>query len=312
MLQQKIYDLFASEISEWGLAREKYQTLSESLSKRFDFGDFAIDIVCNKARIRSTMSDVKQRLEQMRTSKDTDAVKRSFMANNDSKSCFLCADIRPIEQKSIAVNDFHILVNPFPIFPKHFTITHKEHIRQQIVPFFDDFLFFAKELPDLAIFYNGANCGASAPFHTHFQAAEKQYFNVLYDFATMSQNNIETLIDSPAYTLKTIKNYLRKAFCITTKDKQTAKNIFIDHFYTHINKNMLNIIAVYEQDEYHIIIFPRKEFRPTQFFEDDENKRLAISPASVEMSGRFVTIFQEHFDRITKDDVVDIYSQISE
>ncbi len=311
MLQQKVYELFDSEINNWSLAKEKYYELSRSLSKRYNFAGYSVEVVCNSARLRSTLSDVKERLEKMRTSNDQEAVKTSFMPVNDENRCFLCNEVRPQEQQSIDINGFKILVNPYPIFPKHFTIAHDSHIPQIITPHFRDMLLFAKDLPDFAVFYNGANCGASAPHHAHFQAGEKQYFNVIKDYDNLKDTNISTVESGEDYRIEKFDQYLRKAFCISTECQDTAQKVFVDFFAKEIADNMLNVICCYYQPEYRIFVFPRKNFRPTQFFEEDENKRLAISPASVEMSGRFVTIFQEHFDRITEADIIDIYQQIS-
>jgi len=302
-MQNIVYQLFNSEIEHWQLAKEKYADLEKSVSKSFDFGDFSVDVVCNPARMRSTLANVKQRLEQLRTNPEKTQIL--------NEKCFLCVNVRPKEQQSIDVNDFQILINPYPIFPKHFTIAHKQHTPQLLIPYFDDFLYFAKNLPDLAIFYNGSNCGASAPHHAHFQAAEKQYFNVISDYKNLSENYFEIIKKEENFTLTEFKNYLRKAFCIETECKKTAKNVFEQNFANYIENNMFNAICVYENGKYLLFVFPRKKFRPTQFYEETEEKRLVISPASVEMSGRFVTIFPEHFEKISKADIIDIYEQIS-
>ena len=307
MLQQRVYNLFDSEIEDWQLARDKYADLQKSVSKRFCFGDFHIDVTCNPARMRSTMAAIKQRLDTMRTLPNS----LNCLPSEDRDKCFLCTDLRPKEQKYIEVGNFQILVNPYPIFPKHFTIAHKQHTPQVIVPYFDDFLYFAKNITDFAIFYNGANCGASAPFHAHFQAAEKRYFNVITDYKNLPPSYFETVESTRTVDVKSFKNYLRQAFCISTSDETAAKATFRQMFEAHIEANMLNVICCFEEGQYRIFVFPRKKFRPTQFFEEDETKRLAISPASVEMSGHFVTIFKEHFDRINKDEILDIYRQIS-
>lgn len=309
MLQQQVYRLFNHEIEHWQLAKDKYADLASSVSKRFHFGDFSIDVACNPARMRSTLADVRQRLERMRSLPNNSLSAAAF--DDTDKKCFLCAELRPKEQQAVELGDFEILVNPYPIFPMHFTIAHKCHTPQLIVPYFADFLNFAKNLPDFAIFYNGANCGASAPFHAHFQAAEKRYFNVIKDYATLNTSNFDTIEESDVHTLKSFKNYLRKAFVISTTDEEMAKAVFIKYFEQYIEDNMINVIGCFDDGRYTIFVFPRKKFRPTQFYESDENKQLAISPASVEMSGCFVTIFKEHFDRMTKAEVMDIYKQIS-
>ena len=302
-MQNLVYQLFNSEIEHWQLAKEKYAELNKSVSKSFDFNGFSVDVVCNPARMRSTMANVQKHLEKLRKLPEQTQIL--------DEKCFLCADVRPKEQQSVDVNDFQILINPYPIFPKHFTIAHRQHTPQLLMPYFADFLYFAKNLPDLAVFFNGSNCGASAPNHAHFQAAEKHYFNVIKDYKNLSENHFEIIEKGEKFALKAFKNYLRNAFCIETECEKTVQKIFEKYFSNHIKNNMLNTICVFENGKYMFFVFPRKKFRPTQFYEEDENVRLAISPASVEMSGRFVTIFQEHFNRITKDDILDIYEQIS-
>lgn len=309
MLQEEVYRLFESEIKNWQLARNKYADLEASVSKRIEFGDFGIDVVCNPARIRSTMAEVQRKLEKMRHLPNNSQAAAAVDSSNDS--CFLCSDRRPKEQKSIVVGDFEVLVNPYPIFPIHFTIVYKKHIPQQILPYFDEYLYFARNLTNFAVFFNGANCGASAPFHLHFQAAEKRYFNVVGDYSTLPRRYFETVEQDDKLTLTSIRNYLRKAFVISTADPLRAKTVLQKYFMPYITDNMLNLICCYEDGQYRIFVFPRKKFRPWQFFEEDPQKRLAISPASVEMSGCFVTIFREHFDRLDANEIVDIYSQIS-
>lgn len=307
MLQQQVYRLFDSEIEHWQLAHDKYACLEKSLNKQFDFGDFRIDITCNPARMRSTLADVQRRLEQMRSAPNS----LNVLPFEREDKCFLCQDVRPNGQKYIEIGDFQILVNPYPIFPKHFTIAHKRHIPQLIVPYFAEFLYFAEQMTDFAIFYNGANCGASAPFHTHFQSAERRYFNVINDYKNLPEQYFDIVENSEHITVKRFRNYLRQVVCISASDTEKAKEVFVRMFSSHIEANMLNVVCCFEEGRYLIFVFPRKKFRPTQFFEDDEQKRLAISPASVELSGRFVTIFEDHFDRITKDEIIDIYEQIS-
>ena len=70
----------------------------------------------------------------------------------------------PAVQKGIPFEGhYNILVNPFPIFPRHLTIPETAHVAQRIAPRFGDMLDLARQLTDYTIFYNGPKCGASAP-----------------------------------------------------------------------------------------------------------------------------------------------------
>lgn len=306
-LQKEAYRLFETDIQQWQLAHDKYEEMKLSQEEVFDFGDFKIEVVCNPARIRSTAARVHSVLSSMRR---TD---KPFVAqpSNNEHTCFLCSDVRPKEQSSIPAGDFELLVNPYPIFPKHFTIAHKVHQKQEIMPYFEDFLYFARQMTDFALFFNGANCGASAPFHIHFQAAEKHNFPVIGDFETMPASHFVEIYSSENCKITEVKEYLRHVFCIEGSSEEEIKRLFYNHFQQNIEQNMLNLVACYENEKYKLFVFPRKKFRPSQFYEEDTEKQLLISPASVEMSGRIVTIFKEHFDRISREDIIDIYQQIS-
>ena len=105
------------------------------------------------------------------------------------RPCFLCKANRPAEQLSFWLDHgYELLVNPFPIFPVHFTIPALDHTPQQLISCgraerMAHMAEFAMNLPGLALFYNGARCGASAPDHFHFQAVEASRMPLL-DWAT--------------------------------------------------------------------------------------------------------------------------------
>jgi hypothetical protein len=72
---------------------------------------------------------------------------------------------------------------------------------------------------------------------------------------------------------------------------------------------LLNIIALFDDNNWKVFIFPRKAHRPKQFFAEDDSK-LLISPASVDMAGLLITPRKEDFEKLTREDLEDIYSQV--
>ena len=60
--------------------------------------------------------------------------------------------------------------------------------------------------------------------------------------------------------------------------------------------------------KWYLFVIPRGAFRPWQYTAEGD-KQLLVSPATVEVSGLFITPVKEHFERITKEDVVDILTQ---
>jgi hypothetical protein len=65
---------------------------------------------------------------------------------------------------------------------------------------------------------------------------------------------------------------------------------------------MMNIVCFYEDDTYYTLVLPRANFRPWQYAAQGD-EQLLVSPATVEMSGVFITPVRAHFDRITKADI---------
>ena len=85
---------------------------------------------------------------------------RSSAAKTDAQSiakrpCFLCLNNLPKEQSGLIFeNKYLILANPFPIFSVHLTISHKEHIRQEIKIHKRVGLMLTTSLPRHLIRYN--------------------------------------------------------------------------------------------------------------------------------------------------------------
>jgi ATP adenylyltransferase/5',5'''-P-1,P-4-tetraphosphate phosphorylase II len=291
-------NLFAAQITEWNLAQRNYASLANVLTKTVDFEGFSVQIQFNPARITSSAAKV-----------DT--------ASIAERPCFLCAKNRPEVQRFIACDDYEILVNPFPIFPQHFTIAHKNHIPQRIEPFFADLLYFAQKMSDFIVFFNAAGCGASAPDHLHFQAGTKDFLPLIADYRNLKEKNAVLLKSGDGFEIFELKNYLRTVFCIEASTADATKSAFeflsagADLQSAPLKSAKINIVANYENGKYYVFVFPRKAFRPVQYFAENEAYRILVSPATVEMSGILITPLRQDFEKITKEDIVSIYQQVS-
>ncbi len=294
-LQRKTQQLFAQQTTEWPLAQKNFSDLENVETKTFSLGEFDVKVQYNPARIASSG------------------------AKTDAKSiaqrpCFLCATNRPTQQTSLAWKDYEILANPFPILPEHYTIAKRAHVPQQILPVFADMLELAYELSELTVFYNGPQCGASAPDHLHFQAGSKHFLPLTSDYKRIKGTHATLLHTEDEAELFVLNNYQRTVYCIEAYSIYDAQVMF-EQLYARLpkldgNEPMMNIVCTYEDRKWYIYIMPRKAFRPWQYTAEP-SQQLLISPATVEMSGIFITPIKEHFDRITKDDIIDIMTQVS-
>ena len=294
-INKNIKQLFQEQVSNWELARVNFAGLATVKSNSFSFGDFEVKVQFNPARIVSSGAK-------------TDA--KSIAA----RRCFLCAVNRPQEQTAIDFGDYEILVNPFPIFPEHFTIPRKEHVPQQILPYFADMLQLAVAMDDYLVFYNGPECGASARDHMHFQAGTKDFLPLVNDYKRLKTTHTDLLSDNGKTQVYRLKNYLRTVYAIESVDLESAKHAFESLTLTLSNgegtEPMLNIVCTYENNRWTVFVIPRKAFRPLQYTAP-ENEQLLISPATVEMCGVLITPVEAHFERITKNDIESIFEQVS-
>jgi ATP adenylyltransferase/5',5'''-P-1,P-4-tetraphosphate phosphorylase II len=292
-LNIQIAELFKEQLTHWKLARTNFEGLKTVQTKQFSFGDFKVLVQFNPARIVSSGAKV-----------DAKSIAE--------RKCFLCTANRPPEQKGIVMGDYTILVNPFPIFPEHFTIVHHQHICQEIQPYFIDMLELAEAMSNYVVFYNGPKCGASAPDHLHFQAGTKSFMPLVADYKRLKETHAELLVSSNHFQLYSFKNYLRTVYCIAATDVIGANYAF-EKLYSHLQQEdgiepMMNIISSYEGDEWLTFVMPRGSFRPWQYTAE-EDKQLLVSPATVEMSGVFITPIEAHFNKITKEDIISIFEQ---
>lgn len=302
-LNSKITELLHEQVSNWELARTNFAGLKTVRTKSFDFGDFEVKVQFNPARIVSSGAKV-----------DAKTIAE--------RKCFLCTENRPAEQTAVDAGDYLVLVNPFPIFPEHFTIPRKEHVDQQIKPYFADMLELAEALDDYLIFYNGPRCGASAPDHMHFQAGTKDFLPLVNDYKRLKDTHAQLLVESENFQLFNFNNYLRTVYCIESTDVESAKDAF-EKLYTHFQQisllalpkgegaePMLNIVCTFEDGKWFTFVLPRKTFRPWQYTAEGD-QQLLVSPATVEMCGIFITPIEAHFEKITKEDVESILEQAS-
>ncbi|MCB9258840.1 MAG: DUF4922 domain-containing protein [Ignavibacteriales bacterium] len=298
-LSQKAESLLKHQKENWDLVKNNFNALNDVQIKKYDFSDYYIRTQFNPSRITSTSAKVD---------------KKSI----ENRKCFLCPQNLPSNQKGIDYkNKYVILCNPFPIFKQHLTIPTYLHTPQNIEHVLDDFMELSKDLGDnFFVFYNGPQCGASAPDHLHFQAGLKN--------STPLEENIKMLIekystniriDSPV-KVDIVQHDLAKFIYLQSSEKEIIKKEFNKLYdalksLENINSEpMLNIICGNDNEVWQIFIFPREKHRPNQYFMDDNAKRL-ISPASVDMMGLLITPRIEDFEILTETEIKNIFSQVS-
>ena len=285
------------QLAVWATASNNYDRLKQVLYRSVDFGDFQIRVQHNPDRILSAAAKIDE-------------------ASLKARACFLCKENMPPEQQSFDYNQtFDIRVNPYPIFSRHYTVPAKQHIPQLIAGHFGDMLDIARTYPEYTIFYNGPRSGASAPDHFHFQLAPRYEMPLETDITHCSK---EILFTTPDKTLivESIENYIRKNIIIRSADKELLERNFheILNMIGKVTPNdpepMINLFAWHENEEWQIVIFPRRQHRPWQFFAEGADNIL-FSPGCVDFAGLIISPREADFNRLDVPLLRDLFGQLT-
>ena len=295
-LNEQAKSLVTQQKATWETAGKNYEAINRVQNKTFNFGHFNIITQFNPGRIRSSAAK-------------TDAKSIS------ERPCFLCIENLPVAQKGfIFQNKYLILTNPFPIFPVHLTISKITHTQQEILPHFSDLLELSCNLNDFSVFYNGPQCGASAPDHFHFQAVEKNSLPIETEFTYLENHFSEILLQNEKIKIIAVEKYLRRFMAIVSENKNEIEKGF-QYIYHNLETGngeepMMNILCSFQDGKWRVLIFPRDKQRPSHYFKTNE-EQITVSPAAVEMGGVLVLPEEEDFLKITKKEIMEIYEEVT-
>ena len=289
----RLYQLRSEQLKTWDLVQANYEQLANTDVRDMVHEGITFMAQHNPQRIHSVTASAPNKCES---------------------GCFLCNENLPQEQLRMPILDgkYQILVNPYPIFKHHYTIPTLTHTPQSIEGRMHDMLKIAKEYAPYTIFYNGAHCGASAPMHMHFQMVEGGLMPIEQAWRSSEERVLnDTMLNSKLSLLTSLH---RPVFLITSHDEWCAKTLF-EELYNALpaqpgEEPMINVMVRYEHSQWIILVFPRAKHRPDCYYATDENQRL-ISPATVEMGGLFITPRQEDFEKITAQELLNIYREIT-
>ena len=292
-MNEEVNKLLDRQLSTWETARHSYEALSNVRIKELDVRGVLYKVQFNPARIVSSGAKVDARSIRERR-------------------CFLCAANRPTEQEGISfLGHYEVLVNPFPIFPRHLTVAETGHVPQRIASRFADMLELALRLTNFTVFYNGPRCGASAPDHAHFQAGSRGFMPIETDWRTRT---VETVAQTDRAVLYCLDDAPRTTLVIDSDDADEACRL-LRAVYQSLpvpdsdEEPMMNVLAFSETRRLTVFIFPRAKHRPACYTATGD-ARLLSSPASVDLGGVFITPVEEDFLKITADDVARILSEV--
>ncbi len=276
------------QLSDWPLARENYQALGKTERRQFKLGDLTVGIQHNPARMISTAAK-------------TDAKTLS------ARPCFLCKENRPPQQVGMEIADgWELLINPYPIFPTHFTIVSKTHCPQDGFPL--DMVSMAEKLPGHTIFFNGKCAGASCPDHLHCQAVKTHELPLMQ--LIEQRHSIES---GKTATHKTLKLDVPYGFVslIVTPDldgMQQLARLEETIGLKYISEGKFNAFVWLDKSGLlRIVAVLRNAHRP-KCYGSGVGQRM-ISPGCIDMAGVLIAPLKKDYDEISEDEVRKIYSE---
>ncbi len=290
---ESINDFYEAQFREWPGLKASYDALMTAERRIMDMAGMNVGLQYNPQRRQSTEA----------------AVDSSSLAK---RPCFLCKTNRPKEQQSLKIIDgWDWLINPYPIFPVHFTIVSKAHEPQEEIPL--DMVAAADAAPCLAFFYNGARSGASAPDHLHFQATLKDELPLLPIVErchTADKSGIMLSTDFPA-------DLPMKFWSLVVMPDPTGMQLLsilpklygFDATTGAPDPGMVNVIVWMDASRrLRVVVFPLKHHRPACYYAEEKDRCL-VSPGAVDMAGLFILPRKEDFDRLDTEGIKDIYDQ---
>ena len=284
---------FESELKTWPDAAARYQALAEQVQMRdlpLD-GDIRLRVQFNPSRIVSTGASI-------------DA------ATLERRPCFLCSENRPAQQHALrAVRGMSLLVNPFPILPRHFTLPSLRHEPQRLGEHFLTMQRLAWNMPSLMVFYNGPLCGASCPDHLHLQAGSRGVAPLEADWARYASRLY------PDRACQLLADYACPVFVLRSASPAAGVEPFRRleaalPIHEGETEPRMNVVCWRQGDELVTLVFPRKKHRP-DCYSAPEGERLLVSPGALDMCGLLITPRQEDFQRLTPERAAAILREVT-
>lgn len=292
MEDSSISRFFNRQLEVWTDARHRFRDLKHVETRQFSD---QLKLQWNPARIVSTGAKIDKK-------------------TLGERPCFLCDKNRPKEQMSKQIDEkFHLLVNPFPILPVHFTIPARKHQPQLIYKNYGEMHRFISLHSDLMVFYNGPKCGASAPDHLHFQAGTNGILPLQTNWQRLSRNLTDIISLNDEEKISVVRDFIVPAFVIISKSAESDEALFRRLYKAMPQRGdetepMMNIISWRKGEEFISVVIPREKHRPEAYFAEGDAQFL-VSPGALDMSGLIITPREEDFRKLTEEKALSLLQE---
>lgn len=286
---------FNRQLETWSLARHNFRELRYAKTRELCTGGVSMTVQFNPARIKSATAKT-----------DSLSVK--------ARKCFLCSSNRPAEQMKKAINGtgLDLIVNPYPILPVHFTLASRTHQPQSIKRCYSHIHRLLDKYPGLTVFYNGPQCGASAPDHLHLQAGTTGLLPLQKAWHRLRGNMTDLYSLGESGKISLVNGLPCRALAIQSHDASSDTALFnrlAEALGTH-GEPMLNIVAWRDGNVCVCVFFLRGKHRPGCYYSEGGDK-LMISPGALDMAGLLIAARPEDYERLSPEKAAAILSEVS-
>jgi len=287
-LAEAVDGLLEQQRGTWPLLAAGYAALPGIETRRLAVRASSVVVQHNPGRLRNTTADV-------------------AAAAAGARPCFLCPQGLPPEERGVAFGeDYVVLGNPFPIFDRHLSIVHREHVPQRLSGRVEGLLALAEALgPRYFVLYNGPRCGASAPDHLHFQACAGRPLPVERDPGGAP---------GEGWVVRAPEDHGRTVVVLAAAGRDRLRR-WIEDLVAALpaedgDEPMLNLVAAAGEEGLTAYLFPRSRHRPAAFYAEGE-ARLLVSPGAIDMAGVVVVPERRDFERLQGPTLTAIFEEVT-
>jgi len=306
-----IEQFFIDQLAVWPEAKQRYEDLKSAEHKTVTIQGRDYDVMFNPARMKSAAAKVE--------------------GGKVDRPCFLCDHALPKEQQKIQVKtipggrEYNIMVNPFPITDRHFTIVSAKHERQSLEN--GKWKMVNGKLIPLEATSSSADSNNSQFSILNSQlGSEKGRGGAIWDMAFFADllpdyliffNGAKSGASAPDHMhfqavpkeLVPITHWSWEQW----QDFGVTSQMPMDLQSKYDNENedpsdTKNVLCWTDGQDCHWLVIDRKAHRPKQYFAEGE-EGLLISPASLEFCGLVPMARKEDYDKMDATLLEDVLGQ---
>ena len=292
MEDSSISRFFNRQLEVWTDARHRFRDLKHVETRQFSD---QLKLQWNPARIVSTGAKIDKK-------------------TLGERPCFLCDKNRPKEQMSKQIDEkFHLLVNPFPILPVHFTIPARKHQPRAHLQELrrDAPLHQSAQRPDGVLQRSEVWCIGSRP--SSFPGRNQRHPSSSDQLAaSLPQPDRHHLLNDEE-KISVVRDFIVPAFVIISKSAESDEALFRRLYKAMPQRGdetepMMNIISWRKGEEFISVVIPREKHRPEAYFAEGD-AQFVVSPGALDMSGLIITPREEDFRKLTEEKALSLLQE---